>query len=303
MMQNTLSVENEDCSPLARASMLYFMQLLINKFGAATEPLLQTIAQLVGNISSKSSVEVDHIYQTLSYFAAASLACMDKSVKLLVKLMIDGINHPTHGRKVAQSFRILLAPSEVLTKENFCVIRPLRKGRLWTLTVSEIITMFRSNAGNQIVKENCLIALASVLGYMEPAMLQEHAEQIFPSMLEAMNIKDDNETKAVCIQVILGLIPVASCQPVIESHLDSIIGRMTDRTHNTYDSPSDVNIPVRALALDVLSAIAKHINPALLKSRKNKLMTELDFALDDCSREVRTRAGMCKMAWFNLADL
>jgi DNA repair/transcription protein MET18/MMS19 len=304
MISNAVSVDNKDCSPLARASMLYSLQLLVNKFGAATEPLLQIVTQLVESVSSKSSVEeVDHIYQTLSYFAAASLAGLEKSTKSLIKLMLDSITNPTHGRKVAQSFRILLAPSEILTKENFCVIRPLRKGRLWTLTVSDIITMFRSKADNQTIKENCLIALASVLGYMELALLQEHVDQIFPLLLEATNVKDDDETKAACIKIILDLIPVPSCQPVVESHLDSIIARMTDRTHNTYDSPSDVRIPVRALALDVLGALAKHINPALLKSRKNKLMTELDFALDDCSREVRNRAGMCKMAWFNLADL
>ena len=305
MLFNAVSTENES-SMLARTSMLWFLQLLVNKFGALDEPLenephtlVQIMVDLVEGCSSKSEEEVENIYRTLAYFTAATVAAHKPQSSTLLDLMVKGISNPRNGRKVAQSFRVLLAPSELMNEQNFCFVRRLRKQRVFAIAATPIIELWRASETKE-AKENALLALAGLLAYMEPTTLKDSVESLLPVVLEGTNVQNDDWAKHAFIQTILTLLPL--CPEAMESHLDSLINRMTDRTHNTLDSPSDSSVRCRAAALDVLALLVQHISPAVLTRRKSKLMFELDVALDDCSSTVRSRADKCKMAWFNLED-
>ena len=307
MIKNATSVANNECSPYARVSMLHFLQLLINKFGAAKEKLknedstvLQFITQLAESCPTKTDeLELERIYQTLAYFTAASLAAMDRSDKPLIEHMILGITNTLVGRKVAQSFRILLAPSQVMNEQNFCILRKIRKQRLYQFTVDRIISMWRESK-EKGVKENCLIALAGIFAYMESSILEENAATIFPIVLEGTNVQNDDFTKLAYIQLIRSLIPTSSS--VVESHLDSVISRMTAQTNNADRSASDASPSCRAAALDVLALLVMHVGKRDLLKRKAKIMVELDIASNDRSRIVRQSAERCKMRWFNLLE-
>jgi DNA repair/transcription protein MET18/MMS19 len=286
--------------------MLHFLQLLINKFGATKEKienedrnLVSIMIELAASCVTKTEqVQVERIYQTLAYFTAACLAAGDRSDKDLIPQMLLGISNPIAGRKVAQSFRILLVPSQVMNENNFCVMRKLRKQRLYQLTVDHIIDSWRGTQSKDH-KENYLIALAGIFAYMEPKILEDNAETIFPLVLEGTNVNDDH-TMYTYIQLIRTL--VITTPDVVSAHVDSIINRMTDRTHNTYDSPSDASVKCRAAALEVLALLVSHIERRELLRRKAKIMVELDVALDDCSRTVRSAAERTKMRWFNLVE-
>ncbi|QSZ32648.1 hypothetical protein DSL72_002227 [Monilinia vaccinii-corymbosi] len=301
MLLNSISTQN-DCSRLARISMLQMMQLLINKFGADKqlfedgESLHSTMLELVKGASSKPDSEAYQIYQTLAYFAAAALAAYEPCSTVLIDVMMQGISDPKRGRKIAQSFAILLAPSNIMNDANFCILRPLRFGRLYSLTINRLISLWRSGEESRI-KDNCLIALIGILRFMPAKILQENAAQILPLALSGTNVSD-KATKDASMNIMVVLMP--KNPSLIEEHLDSIINRMTDRTHNTYDSPSDATVEGRSKALDVLAMLPSLVEKETLLRRKNGVLKELDVALDDCSREVRMRADRCKMIWFNL---
>lgn len=262
MLRNTAFVTKDAFTPKTRMSALWFLQLLVNKFGAASEQLpegqslLEVMAKLVNNCHKKSDLEVTYVYQTLAYLTAAALACFDRATGSLVDLMIDGLSIAS-GRKVARGFRILLAPSEIMNEQNFCIIRGLRKQRLYSLTVSRITTLWRESVDKQF-KENCLVALASILCYMDVVILTQNAAEIFPLILEGTNVVGEEATKIVCIETLATLVP--ECPLLVEEYLDSIIARMTDRTHNTPDSPSDATPRCRAKALSVLSLLTEHVS-------------------------------------------
>ena len=304
MIEN--AIMTKDCSPVSRISMFYFVQLLINKFGATKEKidnedrgLARIMLDLtVASTSNSDEMEVQRTYQTLAYFTAASLAIGDSSVKDLIAQMISGISNPNVGRKVAQSFRLLLAPSEVMNEENFCIIRKLRKQRLYHQAVDQLIGKWRANDSKDL-KENILIALAGIFANMDPKVLHDNAEKIFPVIIEGTNV-DDDHTMYTNISLICHLVTV--CPEIAATHVDSIINRMTDRTHNTYDSPSDASVKCRVAALEVLALLVSHLERGMLLKRKAKIMIELDISLDDCSRSVRSAAERTKMNWFNLVE-
>lgn len=305
MMQNAISTQNP-CSNLARLSMFWFFQLLVNKFGATKEvltndsrSLLGIMLDLVKSANSTTEQQAIRIFQLLAYFTSATLASFDPAMKPLLHSMIDNVANDKYGRKVARSFRILLEPSEILNKANFCIVRSLRNSRLFAMSVDPLISVWSSSITPDI-KENCLIALAGVLYYVDPSFLVEYEEntRLLPHILEGTNVKNDEWAKAAFIKTIRDLIPLIPLR--IEEHLDSVINRMTDRTHNTLDSPSDGSVRCRTLALEVLAALTKHINETSLVKRKFGLMSELSIAVDDPSRDVRTKAVETKMAWFNI---
>lgn len=298
-------------SQFARASMLHLMQLLVNKFNASAEKVGdQTLAQVMIDLiqdcgSNSNELEVERYYQALAYFTAAALARSDPSSESLIRLMVEGLKRPGVGRKVAQSFRILLAPSRIMSEANFCIIRPLRQGRLFSLGVEEIKKLWNDYSFSQQedpmandIKTNCLIALASSLAYMDTKVYIANVNVVLPLILEGTNVQNDDFTKLSCIQTIRKLVPL--CPEVIKVHLDSVINRMTDRTHNTYYSPSDANAACRVSAVDVLYQLPKYVDNSELLKRKSRIMTELDNALSDVSIDVRIKAQKCKMAYFNL---
>lgn len=291
--------------------MLHFLQLLVNKFGAAAEKIGdRTVAQVMIELiheceANSNETEVERCYQALAYFSAAAIACSDPSCEELIRLMVDGLKRPGVGRKVAQSFRILLGPSNIMSEANFCAIRPLRQGRLFSLGVEHIKSLWReysfaqqANALASEIKTNCLIALASSLAYMDSKVYLVHINTVLALILEGTNVQNDEFTKLSCIEIIRKLVPL--CPEVIRVHLDSVINRMTDRTHNTYYSPSDASAACRVAAVDVLALLPRYVDNADLIKRKTKIMAELDIALNDVSMDVRLRAQKCKMAYFNL---
>lgn len=239
-------------------------------------------------------------YQLMAYYAVAALGACDPSDRVIIQQMARGLEHNVLGLMIARSFKMLLGGSDVLEKSNFALLRPLRQGRLYAYTVDTLMDGWRQ-APSPDVKQNYLVAFIGVLFNMEPSVYLDNAEDVFPLLLESTNVQNDEFTKLACVTIIRKLIP--ACPELIVSHLDSIISRMTDRTRNTYYSPSDANVQCRAAAIDVLTLLTQYVDKAQLIKRKVRVMGELDIALDDPSNLVRERAQKCKLAWFKQVGL
>lgn len=306
MIENATSPDCS-CSVYSRTSMLYFLQLLVNKFKAAHaivdgKTVLNTFNDYLQlTVASDNKLKVTHVYQTLTYFTTAALACCDSSTKTLLDQMILAISHPDLGQKIAQSFRLLLAPSKIITKENFCYVRPLRQGRLFQHGVKEMISAYRTASKEETqnyLKARYLVAIAGCLHYMEPKVYLDAINDLFPLILEGTTVSDDAFTKLTCISIIKTLIP--NDPALIEQYLESVINRMADRIRNTYHSPSDSNASTRAAALEVLTILVNHVEKAVLVKKKPYIMKELEWAVDDVSAEVRAMAYRCRLVYVNL---
>lgn len=121
----------------------------------------------------------------------------------------------------------------------------------------------------------------------------DNVAAVFPAVLEGTN-SQDSWTQEAFIRVIFALVPLSPT--TIEEHLDSVIARMTDRIHGD----NNASVRCRAMALEVLTLLVKHVDAGKLVQRKFKVVGEIDVALGDSRREVRHKAEVCKMVWFNL---
>ncbi|KAK2629391.1 hypothetical protein QTJ16_000211 [Diplocarpon rosae] len=306
MIRNAVSPNNQS-SPFSQSAMLSLLQLLVNKFGASKETLedgsslLAFMKTVLDDALSLSNAQVDKAYQALAYFATASLASFDPTMVPLISYMVSGVGDVKHGRKIARSFRILLAPSPILTAENYCMIRKLRKSRLYTLAVDPLIILLKG-ASTKDLRENYLIAIAGILVYMEPTYLSEgtNVEHMMRLILEGINVTDDDFTKVAYLRTLVGILPL--CPALIQEHLDSVLNRVSDCLRITYDAPSGGSVQCRILAVQILALLILLMKPSTLIQRSTKILKELDAAKNDVSWEVRQKATQCRMQWFYMAD-
>jgi len=298
MIQNAVSTRSQ-ATTLSRMTMLWTLQLLISKFGARD---LGDLYSLVSNCSSKNDTEIRHILQTLAYCAAASLAAFSPGFTQQINLMLNNVCNIKFGRVAATSFRILLAPSSIMNKENGCTVRALRLFKLLSMTLQPLKELWL--VGDRQNKDNCLISLAGVLAYMEPKIYTQIdlsvPAMLYPMVLDGTNIQNDPWAKATFIKTLNHL--VSLCPDLAGQYLRSTILHMTERTHNTLDAPSDSDVVSRGLALDVLANIVKTQPHAEVLKEKTHLAMELNIALDDPSRSVRERAQHCNTALLCLME-
>lgn len=292
----------------ARMSFIYTLQLLINKFGVLKLPtdsgcgLVEILHKHVQDAATYGDADAFRVYQTLAYVASAALLAFDPAHSTLIEMMIQNLQISSRSTKIAQSFRILLAPSEVVAEKNACFIRPLAKGRLYALVVPHLITEYpkEENAG---FRESYLIALAGILSYMPLQLIKADAARLLPLLLagtDVNNAGDDDQTKMDCIAVLNNLIP--EVPKVVEEHVDSIINRMVERTHNTMAEPSDASPACRKMALECIRLLATHLPPVVAMKRKPRIMRELEIASNDVSRTVRSAADRARIFWFQATD-
>ncbi|RKF73979.1 putative dna repair transcription protein [Golovinomyces cichoracearum] len=305
---------DERINSRTRITILYYLQILIAKFHCSRDELkdggklLDFIESLVRDSRHKSPQYIQQLYQIIAYMTTASFACYDlKMMRPVFRILCDGLYPEKHDSKtctlVAQSFRLILAKSRILSEDNYVQVRSLRKGYLLELT-KPLFTKYRlysklvtQNIGCQHKgKDSYLIALIGILRSMELPLLLNviSIEELVALTLDGTNVSNDDWAKAEYIKLLCVLIRQ---QPEnTEKHIDIIIERMIERTHNTLERPSDANVECRILALEVLRLVIENFGLSLMPFRKVALMAELAVAKDDCHAGVRQAAAQCSLA-------
>lgn len=287
VMITSATTVQPDNSPLSRMSMLWTLQLLVNKYRALdTAQLYNQICEQLSSSEAKSEIEIKYTLQTLAYFAAASLAALQPVSTRLIKLMLEGVKDAKYGRYHAINFKILLAPSHIMNVQNFCNLRPLRFAKVFNVVFEPLRAMWA--AGDRKTKDDALVALAGILEFIDAKIYSEPdaARSLLPLVLDGTNIKNTPQTRIVFIKTLNHL--VTHRPELVEEYLKSIIARMTDRT--------DSNVKARGLALDVLGSIIRKLPVNAVLKEKALLGKELNLLLGDRAREVREKAQRCKTA-------
>lgn len=302
-------------SSCIRIAMLYYAQILIAKFHCSRDKLpdgktvLDVIKLLVSTSQNESLTYTMRVYQIIVYLAAASFACYDRqTMEPLFDILCKGLspshNNPQVCALVAKSFRMILADSFILNENNYIKIRPLRKGLLLELIKPLIIQhhidsqlMPQSPSHHNRIQEHYLVAIIGILGHIEHQLILDNFEinDLISLVLDGTNVPNDDWAKAEYIKLMHML--VLNRPEIMQLHIDSVIERMIERTHNTLEAPSDGNVECRILALKVLHALIEKFGQSLLLQRRTHLIAELAVAKDDCHADVRYLASQCSLAW------
>ena len=103
--------------------------LLVNKWLSAKDdtsitPITDDLFSKVKSTSTDFGQARESI-ASLIYIIKGLLLRLDRATFRLLDQIVPLVSHPTYGTSTAQEFALLLSPSRLLTKDNFCTIRLL----------------------------------------------------------------------------------------------------------------------------------------------------------------------------------
>lgn len=291
----------------AQESVLGLIALLFNKWTVPPASDVDTktgslpqelILENLKTLDSKTDVQAANILRMSVVFTMAANLKGARGTSELLHMHVNLLSNKRHGSKLAREFKYILAPSELLSKENFAVMRGPYKQRPYAICVPQIVDLFKA-CNDPEMKSNYLVALSGILKYTPTEVVLPEIESLLPILLQSMETFGSS-VKAASIEVLRTAIVESPSS--VEGHLQSIINRLYDRIHNTLDDPSDAPSTVRVMALKCLGAIPGHLNSAIALRYKSEVLRELEYALNDVKRNVRDEAVRCRFAWFNLSE-
>ena len=162
-------------------------------------------------------------------------SAIDHIIKHLIKLLANS----KYGTEAAHGFVILLAPDNILTRENGATMRFLAPQQVFSLSVPAIGKRFYS--AESFVKSNYLVALSGIIKYVDNRVMLSNISALLPMLLQSLDLKDQ-DVKAATIETL-----TVVCQEspeVLEEHIPSLINRLV-----TAAADLQTNDPVSHAAL------------------------------------------------------
>ena len=221
LLKELVQLSVVEVSPLVHESMLRQTALVVNKFMPSTELSYATDILWAPSIGLLEKDRLsDNIIRVIFWMAKAlilRLAMTDEVLEHLLNLLTN----VSHGAAAARAFGLLLAPDEILSKDNGAVIRLLSKQKVFTTCVPTITTEFR--AAESSIKSNYLVALSGILRYTSMDILMPNVDTLLPLLLQSLDL-DEQDVKAATIKT---LIIVSQESPgAVEEHISSLVSRL-----------------------------------------------------------------------------
>ena len=212
-------------SPIGRRIALQQIALVVNKFTSSenlhhvTETLLAPSKGLLGGtIHSAQAIRV-------AFWIGKGLILRLANTEEVLNRLLSLLENPEHGASAARGFELLLAPDEILSKENGATIRLLAKQKVFSICVPVISQGFR-NAGSTS-KANYLVALSGILKHTATAVLLPEIGTLRPLLLQSLDL-ENQDVKAASIEV---LATVTKESPTaVEEHVSSLVRQLLKST-------------------------------------------------------------------------
>lgn len=307
--------------PFARTTLLLQISLLTNKFipASATAILVQPLLAGPTSLLSRENLTPDTLRVAFALLHALVLRS-DRLLPVLIPTFLDLLSDSTHGPTTARDLAALLAPSNVLSKRNHCIVYALHPQRFFALTVPAIVAAFQASTkpaatvaadGTSSTGANLLTALTGILHHIPHNLLRTELPTLVPLLLQSLALPD----AAVAAGAVATLARVVHDDaPTLAGHVGALASRLCDiasparEPHKLAAQPSSPP-RLRAASLACLHALALTCAPPALGLRAELLLPHaplvirrLGAALDDGRRAVRAEAVRCRVAWLALGE-
>lgn len=229
----------------------------------------------------------------VGFWLAKGLLLRSLEVDKILRKLLQLLAIPHCSLLAAQGFALLLAPDEILSRENGASIRLLAKQKVFNTCTATIAPVFRDS--NTSMKPNYLIALCGLSKYVPTEVLMPQIDELLPMLLQSLEL-DDMEIKAATIENLR--VVCLESPTAIEGHAGSLVNKLLKSVKATrQNSPQ-----VRYLALNCLRSLPGKIKESSLLPYKTLVTRGLLVALDDSKRSVRQAAVDCRYTWLGMDE-
>ena len=207
--------------PAIRNSLLRQIGLVTNKFLSFEE--IRFAIDILWNQTRKLSEAkalIENSVRVIFWISKGLILRLSETEEVL-ECLLNLLRNANHGLSSARGFGLVLAPDEVLSKENGATIRLLAKQKVFTFCIPKIAEEFPHVESS--MKPNYLIALSGIIKYMPIEIIMTKIETLLPLLLQTLDLKDQ-EVKAATIE---SIIIISQKSPeAIDGHAASLINRL-----------------------------------------------------------------------------
>lgn len=316
LQAKTLSTQTRpnSASPTPR-----FLSLLVNKFinPKTMEPTLQNanleVASLLSSNTNNSPTATTTAFAVLKGLLLQGKASALTSTYL--RLLLEQL--PLSDKSFGRRFAGLLAPDDLLTKENHCLVSGLYKQKTFNQLVPATAEAVKTAPAEK--KANYLIALSGILRWLPYAMLEGSLPTLVGALLQSLDLAEavDQEVKAGTLVIFEGVL--MHDPSLLSEHIGSLISRLLnctarttsptptstsdDTTSSSASKAAQANIPpVRSKSLQCLALVPRQLRREVVMPFRRQVVKRLMGCLDDPKRTVRNEGVRCRMAWLGLDE-
>ena len=223
--------------PAIQTGLLRQIALITNKFMSLEQ--IERVTDILWHPSKgmlKTAGLTENSIRVIFWISKGLITRLAKTEEVLERLL-GLLSNTEFGLLGGRGFGLLIAPDEILSKENGAIIRLLTKHKVFNFCVPRIANDFRHV--ETAMKLNYLIALSGILKYMPTEILMTEIKTLLPLLLQSLDLKDQH-VKAATIE---SMILISQDSPAaVEEHVSSLINRLL----RTAEKP-DENSPVRTI--------------------------------------------------------
>lgn len=271
------------------------LSLVINKL--LKSDVMQTTLQDAGiEVDALLSDEITLEKQVVAFAVIKALIVQGRSGTLTskyIQLLLQTL--PKADKIFARRFAELLAPDDILTKENHCLVSNLYKQKTFSQTVPPMIESVRTAEAG--AKPNYLVAMSGILRWLPYSIIESSLASLMPSLLQSLDLNDsaDQPVKYSTLTVFESLL--MHDPNIAAEHSASLITRLLNST----STPGNV-AKVRAKALQCLTLVPRQLKTESVVPYRRPVVKKLLGCLDDAKRNVRAAAVKCRSAWLALEE-
>lgn len=276
-----------------------FIGLLVNKFvnPKTMESTLQSVGLEVKVLLSDTANPAPSNV-TAAFAVIKGLIIQGKSSALTssyINILLDLLATLDHS--LGRRFTGLLAPDDILTKQNHCVVSGLYKQKSFNQLVPSIVEAVKTATAE--TKPNYLVALSGILRWLPYSMLESSLPTLIAPLLQTLDLDSaaDEEVKAGTLTIFESVL--MHNPTLVAEHVASLITRLLNCTTRAASVNGAV---VRAKSLQSLALVPRQLKRETVLPYRRQVVKRLMNCLDDPKRTVRGEGVRCRMAWLGLED-
>jgi DNA repair/transcription protein MET18/MMS19 len=296
------AISSSELSPAIQSATISQIAILVNKFvkPSLTATIITRLFTGPDSLLSQTNLTPTTLRISFAILRAITLRT-DPQVRTFLPNFLALLTNSTYGHPAALAFSTLLAPDEILTKANHCILYALHKQRLFALSIPALASSFRDKDSSKDAKDNMLIAVSGILYWIPYELLKQQLPTLVPLLLQSL-LLEDPDVKARTITIFEKI--VVEDPKLVEEHVSSLVNRLLDvavvssKENGDNTSASIASAPkARAASLACLTAFVSSFKVEVLLPMKMLVGRRLMGALDDGRRVVRAEAVRCRRAW------
>ncbi|KAK4545703.1 hypothetical protein LTR36_002657 [Oleoguttula mirabilis] len=281
--------------PVGVSTVLRHLSLLVNKF--------------INPKTMQATLEASGIEVGVLLSATASSQAIGAAFAVVKGLLIQGKSGAlatrylqalldilaSEGKDVARHFATLLAPDDILSKENHCLVSGLYKQKIFNQSVPFMIDAVRT--ADASIKPNYLIALSGILRWLPYSVIEPSLKSLIAPLLQTLDLNEPAEQEVKASALIIFESLLMHDPTIVAEHTASLVTRLLNSTAGPANKAD-----VRAKALQCLALAPRQLKREAVVPYRRQVVKRLQACLDDTKRSVRTEAVKCRTAWLGLDE-